>query len=168
MSFLELANQRYSFRGFTDQKVEQEKIDYILQCSQLAPSASNRQPWKIYVIHDAATREKLSQSYQRDWFAEAPVHVVFVGLTDTNWKRKDGADYLMCDVTIIADYFILAATEQGLGSVYIAAFDEQLVRDALSLPQNEKPFLLTPLGYTKKNVTRERRRKNLHEITAIL
>lgn len=164
MDFLSLTNTRYSFRGFQNKAVEKEKLDYILKCSRLAPSASNRQPWKIYIVRNPETKKQLSQAYPRPWFAEAPLHIVFVGLTDTNWKRSDNANYLLCDVTIIADYFILAATEQGMGSVYIAAFDEQQVCKALDLPINEKPLLLTPLGYAKENVTRERKRKRIDEI----
>ncbi|KAA0258518.1 nitroreductase [Deferribacter autotrophicus] len=164
MSFLELVNKRYSFRGYLDKEVEQEKIDYILKCANLAPSAANRQPWKIYLVKDYEVRKKLAEAYPREWLIEAPIIVVFTGITDNNWIRSDGKNYLMCDVTIIADYFILAATEVGLGTCYIAAFDEKKVIDALKLPENEIPFLITPLGYPKDGVTRPRKRKELNEI----
>ncbi len=113
-------------------------------------------------------KEKIYAGYDRDWFREAPLIVVFTGLMDENWVRGDKADYLMCDVTIIADYFILAATEQGLGTCYIAAFDEDVVHKALELPENEKVLLLTPLGYPKEGVTRERVRKSAEQVATFI
>lgn len=106
---------------------------------------------------------KLVMAYSRDWFAGAPLILVFTGLKGKNWVRSDGTDYLMCDVTIIADYLILAATEQGLGSVYIAAFKPEIVSSALGLPEDEVPLLMTPLGYPAEGSTRERKRKEITE-----
>ena len=164
MDFYELVNKRFSYRGYINKPVEQNKLEYILECSALAPSAKNEQPWKIYIVQSDEVKEKLYEAYPRDWLKEAPIIVVFVGLEGKHWVRSDGKSYLMCDVTIITDYFILAATEQGLGTCYIAAFDEEKVKAALNLPDNEKPFLMTPLGYPKPDSKRERKRKSLSEI----
>ncbi|MGA1861915.1 nitroreductase family protein [Deferribacter thermophilus] len=163
MEFYHLVNKRYSVRGYLSKSIEEEKINYILKVARLAPSAANRQPWKIYIIKDKNLKNKLCEAYPRSWLNEAPIIVVFVGLTDNNWIRNDGKDYLLCDVTIIADYFILAATEVGLGTCYIAAFDEKKVIEALNLPPNEIPLLMTPLGYPKENSIKERKRKEIGE-----
>jgi len=165
VGFLDLVNTRYSFRGFEKVQPEQQKIDYIIECARMAPSAANRQPWRVYLVTNENVKKNLAKSYETGWFAEAPVMVVFTGLKDENWVRNyDSADYLLCDVTIIADYFILAASEMGLGTCYIAAFNKEKVSEALNLPDNEIPFFLTPLGYPKKGVTRERKRKDAVEI----
>jgi len=164
MEFKDLAEKRYSNRGFLNKPIEKEKIESILENIKTAPSAANRQPWKVYIVSDESIRKELVKSYQRDWFAEAPVIVVFVGLTDANWKRQDGADYLLCDVTLLADYFVLSATEQGLGTCYIAAFDEKVAHSALNLKENEKVLLMTPLGYPREGCTRERNRIDISEI----
>jgi len=164
MKFKELTEKRYSYRGYLDKEIEQDKLDYILECSRLAPSAANRQPWKIYIVRDAETRERLVKSYDREWFAEAPLIVVFAGRRDKNWKRQDGADYLLCDVTIIADYFILAAEEMGLGTCYIAAFDKETAEQAVKIDDDEEVLLMTPLGYPKDGVTRDRKRENVEDI----
>ena len=50
MRFLELAQERYSVRSYSDRPVEQEKIDLILKAAQLAPTAVNYQPQMIYVL----------------------------------------------------------------------------------------------------------------------
>jgi nitroreductase len=168
MDFNKLVNKRYSHRGYLDKEVENEKISYIINCANLAPSCANRQPWKIYVVKNPEIRAKLVKAYPREWFAESPIIIVVTGMEGENWVRQDGADYLMCDATIIADYFILAASEMELGTCYIAAFDEGIVRDALGLKSNEKPFFLTPLGYPKEGVTRERKRKQINEIVEFI
>ncbi len=164
MKLLELINSRFSYRGYLDKEVEKEKIDYILECSRLAPSAKNLQPWKIYIVKSEEMKKMVCEAYARDWLKEAPIIAVFVGKKGENWVRADGADYLMCDVTIIADYFILAATEVGLGTCYIAAFDRDKLKQALNLGENEEPFLMTPLGYPKPETKRERSRKHLSDI----
>ncbi len=164
MKLFELINSRFSYRGYLDKEVEKEKIDYILECSRLAPSAKNLQPWKIYIVKSDEMKKKVCEAYTRDWLKEAPIIAVFVGKKGENWVRVDGEDYLMCDVTIIADYFILAATEVGLGTCYIAAFDRDKLKKALNLGENEEPFLMTPLGYPKPETKRERSRKHLSDI----
>ena len=164
MKFVDIVNSRFSYRGYLNKEVEQEKIDYILECARLAPSAKNLQPWKIYIVKSEKMRKKVCEAYAREWLKEAPVIAVFVGKKGENWVRSDGKDYLMCDITIICDYFVLAATEVGLGTCYIAAFDRERLKEALNLPENEEPFLMTPLGYPKPESRRERSRKPLSDI----
>lgn len=169
MSFFGIVNQRFSHRGYSNKHIEDEKLKYILDCTSLAPSAANRQPWKIYIVKDESIKKFIHKAYERDWFAEAPLIAVFTGLKDENWIRNyDQKDYLLCDVTIIADYFILAATEQGLGTCYIAAFNEEKVKNALNLPENEIPLLLTPLGYAKDNSSKPRARKEQSSIITLI
>lgn len=162
--FLKIANRRFSYRGYKDQEIPQSEIDYLLECSRLAPSAANKQPWKIHIVRDRKLREGLHQSYTRNWLLEAPLIVVFTGTRGQNWIRRDGADYLMCDVTIIADHFIMSAAERGLGTCYIAAFEPEIVKNVLSLDENEIPYLMTPLGYPVAGARKERQRKDLSEI----
>ena len=52
MDFLELAKKRYSVRGYTDQKVEAEKLERILQAAHVAPTAANLQPVRLIVVQD--------------------------------------------------------------------------------------------------------------------
>ena len=50
MDFLELTKKRFSARNYKSDKVEQDKIDYIIECARLAPSAVNYQPWHFMVV----------------------------------------------------------------------------------------------------------------------
>ena len=50
MDFMELISERFSVRSFSQRPVEDEKIDLILKAAQLAPTAVNYQPQKIYIL----------------------------------------------------------------------------------------------------------------------
>ena len=43
MSFLDLVKQRYSCRSYQEKSVEQEKLDYVMECVRFAPSAVNKE-----------------------------------------------------------------------------------------------------------------------------
>ena len=51
MNFKELAEKRFSARKYTDEPVSKADIDYIMECTRLAPSAHNLQPWKFFASH---------------------------------------------------------------------------------------------------------------------
>mgnify|MGYP000956572518 CR=1 FL=1 len=59
MNFLELAKERYSCRQLSDKKVEKEKLDKIIEAGILAPTATNAQPYKIWLIESDEAKENL-------------------------------------------------------------------------------------------------------------
>ena len=50
MEFMELAKSRYSVRSFSAKKIEDEKLNKILEAARISPTAANQQPQKIYVL----------------------------------------------------------------------------------------------------------------------
>jgi len=167
MTFLELAKKRYSVRSYSDRPVEEEKLQYILECGRIAPSAANYQPWKIFVVKDAGMREKLASTYRRDWFKQAPIILVFCGDHPTAWKRNDGKDHTDVDVSILIDHITLAAAEQGLGTCWICNFDAKGCAKILDLPSTMEAIAYLSLGYPGKepeDPTRHLNRKQLSEI----
>ena len=61
MNLLELVKARYSCRNYQPTSVEQDKLNYIMECVRLAPSAVNKQPWKFRVITNEADKAKLKE-----------------------------------------------------------------------------------------------------------
>lgn len=163
MTFLELTKKRYSCRNYQDRPVERELLDYIFECVRLAPSAVNRQPWKFRLVEDRSQREKLQQCYQREWFNTAPVYVIASVLHEQEWVRSDGKHHGDIDIAIAVEHLCLAATEQGLGSCWVCNFDAALCSELFSLPANEEPAVLIPIGYPAVEPT-EKKRKELDEI----
>jgi nitroreductase len=163
MNFLDLVRQRSSVRGYLTNPVEEEKIRYILQAANSAPSACNNQPWVFIIIRDQHSRSRLEKVYNRPWFIQAPVIIAACCDHSVSWHRSDGKDYGDIDIAIAFDHLTLAATEQGLGTCWIGAFDAVEARAALLLPETIEPIAFTPLGYPAPDKPRKVR-KQLDEI----
>jgi nitroreductase len=146
-SFIDLARLRYSVRNYLDIPVENEKLEYILECGRIAPSAANFQPWHIIVVRDLAMRKRLQETYNRSWLIHAPVLLVICGDHKAGWKRNDGKDHTDIDAAIIIDHMTLAAAEIGIGTCWICNFDAVKCSEILQLPANIEPVAYLPVGY---------------------
>jgi len=147
MDFIDLVNKRYSVRAYKSDPVEKVKLLKVLEAARLAPTANNRQPFQIIVIHTKRKKIKLLSIYHREWFVQPPIVICVCGNRGSAWVRKDGRSYLDVDAAIVMDYITLAATDLDLGTCFIAAFDAVNARQVLSLPDEVEPILFTPLGY---------------------
>jgi len=158
MDFLELAEKRYSVRAYQEKPVEEEKLKKILEAARLAPTAANRQPFRILVISTEGRKEELRRIYARDWFVQAPYIIGICALPSEAWVRRDGRNYAVVDATIAMDHLILAAASLGLGTCWVAAFDEAAAKEVLQLPAEWDPVAFTPLGYPADNWQPKKRR----------
>ena len=148
MEFSNLITCRYSVRAYRPDPVEDEKLHLVLEAACLAPTASNLQPFQIIVIHTHGREDELRRIYHQPWFVQAPVILCAVGLPRNSWVRSaDQRRYLDVDVAIVMDHLILEATNQGLGTCWIAAFNARAAREILRLPDEVEPLIFTPLGY---------------------
>ncbi len=163
MDFSELIRQRYSVRAYKPAPVESEKLEQVLEAARLAPSACNRQPFQLIVIETAGREAELKRVYHRSWFHQAPLVIAAVGLPGEAWSRRDGKNYVYVDTTIAMDYITLAATDLGLGTCWVAAFDPAAAREVLSLPDTAEPVAFTPLGYPADQ-PKSKERKSLAEL----
>ena len=163
MNFLDLVKQRYSCRSYQAKSVEQEKVDYVMECVRFAPSAVNKQPWRFHVISSDGDKAKLRQCYNREWFTTAPMYVIASILHDEEWVRSDGKHHGDIDIAIAVEHLCLAATEQGLATCWVCNFDADLCRQLFSLAANEEPAVLIPLGYAA-DAPKDKVRKTTEEI----
>lgn len=147
MEFSELIEARYSARAYKPDPVEDEKLQQVLEAARLAPTAANRQPFQIIVIHTVGREAELKRIYNKDWFVQAPLVICACGIPARGWRRRDGKSYCDVDVAIAMDHLILAAANLGLGTCWIAAFDPVAAREVLGLPDDVEPVAFTPLGY---------------------
>lgn len=163
MEFLELVKRRYSCRNYQSKPVEQEKLDYIMECVRLAPSAVNRQPWRFRIVSSEEGRKNLCQCYGREWFTTAPVIIIASILHDEEWVRSDGKHHGDIDIAIAVEHLCLAAAEQGVGTCWVCNFDAKLCKSLFALSDNEEAAVLIPLGYPADEL-REKNRKPISEI----
>ena len=148
MDFEKLAAARYSVRAYKNDPVPDEILNRILDAARNAPTAANKQPFRIIVIRTAGRQEELGRVYGREWFTQAPLVLAICSVTDEAWVRKfDEKCYSFVDAAIVFDHLVLAAADLGLGTCWIAAFDPAAAREVLGLPQGVEPVAFTPLGY---------------------
>ena len=147
MDFQELIRTRYSVRAYKKDPIEEDKLNKVLEAARLAPTAANRQPFKLIVIETEGREPELNQIYRKEWFVQAPLLICAVGIPARSWVREDMRRYLDVDIAIVMDHFILAAPDQGLGTCWVAAFNAQKAREILELPDEVEPLIFTPLGY---------------------
>jgi len=144
--FLTLASNRFSVRRFSDRKVEQEKIDLILRAGQVAPTACNNQPQKIYVLQSAEALETL-QKCKHPNFGETLAFLVCYD-SESCWIREyDGKDSGDIDASIVATHMMLEGWELGIGSTWIMHFDPEAVINEFNLPDNVVPVCILVMGY---------------------
>jgi nitroreductase len=149
MSFQDLIRQRYSVRAYKPDPVPEDVLTQVLEAARLAPTAANKQPFRVIVIHTKGRESDLRRIYHREWFTQGPLILCVCTVRAEAWKRAmyDGKSHADVDATIAMDHMILAAAELGLGTCWIAAFDPTAARDVLGLPPEVEPVLFTPLGY---------------------
>lgn len=164
MNFLELTQHRHSCRAYSDQPVEQAKLDYVMECVRLAPSAVNKQPWRFVIVDDESGRQALQRCYDREWFTTAPLYVLAVARHDQEWVRADGKAHGNIDVAIAVEHLCLAAAEQGLGTCWVCNFDAAMCRELLRLPATDEPVAIVPIGYPASSEVPAKKRKPLAEV----
>jgi len=141
---------RYSVRGYKADPVDDATLARVLEAARRAPTAANRQPFRLVVAHTRGRETELLRIYGRPWFVQAPLVLGVVAVPAEAWRRMDDKLYDEVDATIAMDHLVLAATALGLGTCWIAAFDPAAAREVLGLPDDVEPIAFTPLGYPDK------------------
>lgn len=165
MTFKELAEKRFSCRKYADTPVSKEDTAYIMECVRLAPSATNRQPWKFLVVTSDEGKRRMRQCYDREWFATAPLYVVCLKEADGGWVRKeDGKAHADIDLGIAVEHLCLAAAERGLGTCWVCNFDVAATKQLFPV-EGFEPVAIVPVGHIAPDCPLpEKKRKAVDEI----
>ncbi len=147
MDFYDVLAQRRSIRGYRNDPVPEDALRRICEAVRCAPTACNRQPFKLYLVRNAEKRAALAGIYPQKWFAEAPVIAVIAGCESESWKRLEGDSIVNVDAAIAMEHFVLAAAAEGLGSCWICAFRRAEADRVLGLDPKYKAVAMSPLGY---------------------
>ena len=146
MEFTQLIEKRYSCKGFSTRKVEDEKLATILEAGRLAPTAKNLQEQHIYVIQSEEGLAKIDKATPCRYGAPTCVVVAFdrtSTFTYPGGKRDSGVE----DASIVATHLMLAAANAGVDSCWLNFFDPELLAKDLGLPENEEILMILDLGY---------------------
>ncbi len=159
----EVIRVRRSIRKYKVKRIEEEKFFRVLEAGRLSPSAANKQPWHFIVITDHEIRRKMKEVYGRSWFYEAPV-IIVVCVDPKIAGVRDGENFWKVDGAIAMQSMVLQATEEGLGTCWIGAFHEAVVRKILEIPPHIRVLVMTPLGYPDEVKEKVTKRKKMEEI----
>ncbi len=164
MDLLNLFKERYSCRKFSDRKVEQDKVDAVLEAARLAPTAVNSQPQRLYVLKSEASLNTLKEC--TPYHFDAPLAILVCYDKNVSWKRNfDGSDFGNIDASIVAAQMMLEVTNLGLGTTWVGYFNPTVVVEKFELPENIVPVAIFPIGYPADDATPSPRHSDRHEIS---
>ena len=174
-AFLALMQTRRSIRHFSPEPVEPELIENAIRTAGSAPSGANQQPWTFVVVTSEQTKRALREAAEReekllyrerasDEYLEAirPIgtnavkpHVtdapVLIVVFEQPWRIEDGEKrkhyYVRESVGIAVGLLIASLHAAGLATLTHAPSPMGFLKDILGRPENERPFLLIPVGY---------------------
>jgi len=162
METIEAIESRRSIRRYQDTLVEKEKIDALLEAAIRAPSWVNKQCWRFVVVTDKDIIKKLTDanSMINSWLKDAPAVIVACADPKDSGHNND-LPYYMMDVSLAMENLVLAAADMGLGTCFLAAYDEGKVKKVLGIPDNVRVVTMTPLGYPDFRETLGDKLKNI-------
>ncbi len=158
---------RRSVRSFAPEPLEKEQVDRILEAGRLAPSAKNRQEWRFVVVQKKEVRERLREAaFGQESVGQAPA-IVAVCTTNIDYRMPNGQLSYPIDLAFAAAFMTLQAVHEGLGTCCLTTFDEQEVRDILTVPFSMRVVLLLLVGRAAAAPAEEpSQRKPLKQITS--
>ncbi|MBX9783257.1 MAG: nitroreductase family protein [Chitinophagaceae bacterium] len=197
-NFFEWMNQRRTCRDFSHKPAPKEVIENILLTASTAPSGAHKQPWTFCVVSDAVLKKQIriaaeaeeKESYNKrmsdewlkdlapigtDWqkpFLETAPYLIIVfsrsyEVEENGHKHQNY--YVKESVGIACGFLIAAIHNAGLIALTHTPSPMNFLSKVLKRPENEKPFLLIPVGYAADECwVPDLKRKNLGEIAVFL
>jgi len=195
-SFYQWMNKRRTVRDFSDKPIPKEVINSIILTASTAPSGAHKQPWTFCVVSNPDIKKQIRteaekeeyESYtirmseewlkdikplQTDWhkpFLEIAPYliIVFKKIYDLGSEGQKGTNYYVTESVGLACGFLLAAIHNaGLVALTHTPSPMNFLSKILKRPENERPFLLVPVGYPgKETFVPDIQRRKLEEVTA--
>lgn len=168
MNFAELMQTRQSVRSYLDKSIESWKLDKLVEAVRLSPSASNSQPWKLILVDDPELKTKVARATYTNLVSfnkfspQAPVLAVLTIekpkiITQIGGRLKD-REFPLIDIGIAAAHLCLQATELGLSTCMIGWFDEERIKELLTIPAKTRVGLVITVGYSNEDLRKKIRK----------
>jgi len=141
MDALRAIRTKRDTRSYTEQTVDAEVLDRVIDAARMAGSAKNIQPVRVIVVTDGETKEALKAGGDfAAWIDRAPVLVVFTVTADAGPRR-------LFDIGRHAQNLMVAANAEGLTSCPVTLHHEDEVRRVLGVPDDVETPMLVSLGW---------------------
>ena len=182
----EAIQTRRSIRKFVPDDVPDELVEQVLEAARLAPSASNRQPWRFVVVRDAGVKKEIRRiCWGQPFIEEAPVVIVcfadlesyepsmrgresrylaYLGSSPVS-PRQQLLAYALANTFIAIEHLVLMATALGLGTCWVGGFDDASELNRLfGLSDNLATAAVVPVGYPGGELPPPRPRLELEQM----
>ncbi len=157
--------QRRSVRSFLPRSIEKDQAERILEAGRLAPSAKNRQEWRFIMIQKKEIRERIKEAAFGQEFVGQAAAIIAVCTTNIDYRMPNGQLAYPVDLSFAASFMVLQAVHEGLVTCCITTFDEQEVREILTVPFSMRVVLLILIGHSQ-DVPEQTPRKSLKQVSA--
>ena len=170
LTVIEAIQQRRSIRKFKPDPVPDDLINQMLEAARLAPSASNRQPWRFQVIRDPALKERIfnEATFGAKHILEAPVMIVcgselltfvkghklappgseYYGAESEDWEEiKQFIPDAHVSTAIAVEHMVLAGAALGVGTCWTQRIRYGQLAKMLGWPRHLVTFTLLLVGY---------------------
>ena len=155
MELEEAINTRRSVRSYSREDVSEDTVTRLLEQANAAPSAGNVQARDFVVVRNKKTGEALADAaFGQSFVAEVPVVVVVCGnqiRSSKHYGQRGRTLYYIQDADAAVENLLLAIHNEGLGSCWVGAFDENAVSEILELPEGVRPLAIIPIGVPSKS-----------------
>lgn len=196
LAFYQSINRRRTVRDFSDKPVDIRVIENLLRAASTAPSGAHKQPWTFCVVSNPELKKQIREAAEKEEYESYHGRMTPEWLEDlrplqTDWKKPflevapylivvfkkaydilpDGTkknNYYVNESVGLACGFLLAAIHHaGLCALTHTPSPMNFLSKILDRPENERPFLLIPVGYSaKETYVPKLKRKELKEIAA--
>ncbi|MEI8094879.1 MAG: nitroreductase family protein [Spirochaetales bacterium] len=157
---------RYSVHQFREGSMDPEALQRILEAGRLAPSAKNRQPWRFVVVQDAELRRKFQEAaYNEPGVGQASA-IIAVCSTNIDYRMPNGQLSYPIDLAMSAAFMGLQAVREGFGTCINTTFNEDEIRDLLTVPYSMRVVLLLLVGFPGETMTMEHSRLPLGRLVS--
>lgn len=174
-SYYRLMNERRSIRMFSDRDVPFEVIEYIVKTAGTAPSGAHKQPWTFCIVRSTDLKAKIRQAAEEEEYKSYNGRMSETWLKDlepfgTNWQKpfletvpwiivvfkrayeleegnKHQNYFVNESVGIACGMLISAIHHVGLATLTHTPSPMNFLTQLLERPENERPYLLLPVGY---------------------
>ena len=161
MQFDEVIQKRASSRTYNDKEVAWEDLTAVLNAARMAPSSGNLQNWSFVIVKNQEHKQELSNAAMNQaWISQAPLLIVVCSRNE-NIKRHYGEKgeklYAIQNCAAAINNILLKATDMGLASCWINAFDEQAIKRILKIPESVSPQAIISMGYSDEKTEKLKR-----------
>ncbi len=151
MDFDAVINKRRSVRSFKSRLPSWKDILEAIDTANKSPFAGNINNLKFIIIENDVIIREISKFAQQTWINEAGVLLIVCSddIHLENLYGERGRVYSKQQAGAAIITLLLKLTDLGLASCWVGAYNDELIKEKLSIPQHMQVEAIIPIGYEK-------------------